>query len=244
MLLKNGRMVKTINFSAMRDVGDPVTSARIYNHQTADELVFLDISETKEDKKILFDIITKVAEECFMPLAVGGGIRSVEDIRKLLQAGADKVAINSYAVENPQFIREASLIFGSSTIVVSIDAKKNPQGKYEVYTKNGKEPTGLNPAEWAKEAERQGAGEILITSIDKEGTMGGYDLFLIESVVKSVSIPIIANGGAGKLEDFYEAVTNGRVSAVAAASLFHFTDQSPIKVRTYLKYQGVDMRNE
>lgn len=243
LLLKNGRMVKTINFSAMRDVGDPVTSARIYNHQTADELVFLDISETKEDKKILFDIITKVAEECFMPLAVGGGIRSVEDIRRLLQAGADKVAINSYAVENPQFIREASLIFGSSTIVVSIDVKKNSQGSYEVYIKNGKEATGLYPVEWAKEAERQGAGEILITSIDKEGTMGGYDFSLIESVAKSVSIPVIASGGAGKLEDFYEAINKG-VSAVAAASIFHFTDQSPIKVRTYLKYRGVDMRNE
>ncbi len=244
LLLKNGRMVKTINFSAMRDVGDPVTSARIYNHQTADELVFLDISETKEDKKILFDIITKVAEECFMPLAVGGGIRSIEDIRKLLQAGADKVTINTCAVENPQFIREASLIFGSSTIVVSIDAKKDSHGEYEVYTKNGKEPTGLNPVEWAKRAEQLGAGEILITSIDQEGTLQGYDLSLIEAVAKNVSIPVIANAGAGKLEDFYKAITEGGVSAVAAASIFHFTDQSPIKVRTYLKYRKIDIRNE
>ncbi len=243
LLLKNGRMVKTINFSALRDVGDPVTSARIYNHQTADELVFLDISETKEDKKILFDIITKVAEECFMPLAVGGGIRSVEDIRRLLQAGADKVIINTHAVGNPGFIREASLVFGSSTIVVSVDAKKNSHGEYEVYIKNGKEPTGLDPVKWAKEAERQGAGEILITSIDQEGTMKGYDFSLVKAVAKSISIPVIANGGAGKLEDFYDAITMGGVS-VAAASIFHFTDQSPIKVRTYLKYRGIDMRNE
>lgn len=244
LLLKNGRMVKTINFSAMRDVGDPITSARIYNHQTADELVFLDISETGENKKILFDIVTKVAEECFMPLAVGGGIRSIEDIRKLLQAGADKISINTHAVENPQFIREASLIFGSSTLVVSIDAKKNSLGKYEVYIKNGKEPTGLDPVEWAEEAERLGAGEILLTSIDQEGTLQGYDFPLIESVAKKVSIPVIANGGAGKLEDFYEAIMKGGVSAVAAASIFHFTDQSPIKVRTYLKNRKINIRNE
>lgn len=250
LLLKNGRMVKTKNFSSLRDVGDPVTSARIYNHQTVDELVFLDISETTDDKKILFEIINKVAGECFMPLAVGGGIKSIEDIRRLLEAGADKVLINTAAVETPEIIREAANIFGSSTIVVSIDAKKidshdgrNNQ-KYEVYIKNGKCPTGLDPIKWAKKAEELGAGEILITSIDQEGTMNGYDLQLIKSISDNVSIPVIANGGAGKLEDFYEAITFAEASAVAAASIFHFTDQSPIKVRSYLNYRNIQVRNE
>lgn len=239
-------MVKTVNFNSLRDVGDPITSARIYNHQTVDELVFLDISEITENKKILYDIITKVAEECFMPLTVGGGIRSIADIRKLLEAGADKVSINTGAVENPSLIKEAAEVFGSSTIVVSVDAKKNPEMKtgYEVYIKNGKFPVGLDPVQWAKEAEKLGAGEIMITSIDQEGTMNGYDLNLIRLVAEAVSIPVIAHGGAGKLEDFYEAIKNAKASAVAAASIYHFTDQSPIKVRTYLKYRQIEIRNE
>lgn len=246
LLLKNGRMVKTKQFGSMRDVGDPVTSARIYNHQTVDELVFLDISETTENKKILYGIITKVAGECFMPLTVGGGIRSIEDIRKLLEAGADKISVNTGAVENPNLVKEAAKVFGSSTIIVSIDAKKNPKMKtgYEVYTKNGKFPTGLDPVQWAKEAEKLDAGEIMITSIDQEGTMEGYDLSLIKAVAEAVSIPVIANGGAGKLEDFYDAVKTAKASAVAAASIYHFTDQSPIKVRTYLKCRQIEIRNE
>lgn len=243
LLLKEGRMVKTINFDSFRDVGDPITSARIYNSQTVDELVFLDISETKDDKQILFDIITKVAEECFMPLTIGGGIRSIEDIRKLLEAGADKVAINTCAVENSNLIKEAANIFGSSTIIVSIDVKKI-ENKYEVYTKNGKHPTGLDPIKWAREAEKLGAGEILITYINNEGTMKGYDIDLIKSISDNLSIPVIVNGGAGKLEDFYDAITMGNVSAVAAASIFHFTDQSPIKVKSYLTYKNINIRNE
>lgn len=244
LLLKNGRMVKTKRFSSLRDVGDPVTSARIYNHQTVDELVFLDISEAAKDKMILFDIVTRVAGECFMPLTVGGGIKSIEDIRKLLEVGADKVVINTSAVENPGLIQEASTIFGSSTIIVSIDAKKIRDNKYEVYIKNGKYPTGLDPVNWARKAEELGAGEILITSIDREGTMEGYDLQLIKSIANNVSIPVIANGGAGKLEDFYGAINFANASAVAAASIFHFTDQSPIKVRSYLNYQKINVRNE
>ena len=244
LLLKNGRMVKTINFSALRDVGDPITSARIYNHQTVDELIFLDISETDEKKKILFDIIRKVAEECFMPLTVGGGIKSINDIRMLLQIGADKVAINTHAVTNPLLIKEAAEMFGSSTIVISIDVKKNSDNQYKVFINNGSKETNLNPVDWAKKVENLGAGEILITSIDKEGTMQGYDQYLIKLITQNVTIPVIANGGAGKLEDFYEAITLGNVSAVAAASIFHFTDQSPIKVRTYLKYKQINVRNE
>jgi len=241
LLLKDGRMVKSVRFGGYRDVGHPVTTAKIYDAQRADELIFLDISASREGRRTLFDYVRQVAEECFMPLGVGGGITSIEDIRELLKSGADKVVINTAAVENPELIRKAASRFGSSTIVVSIDVKKTPDGKYEVFTRGATAATGLDPVIWAKEAQNLGAGEILITSVDQEGTLAGYDTALIRSVAEAVSIPVIAHGGAGKLSDFKEAIAAG-ASAVAAASIFHFTDQSPIKTRKYLHDAGVSVR--
>jgi len=241
LLLKDGRMVKSINFGNYRDVGHPLTTAKIYDAQRADELLFLDISASREGRKILFDLIRQVAEECFMPLGVGGGITSVEDIRELLKSGADKAVINTAAVENPDLVKKAALRFGSSTVAVSIDVKKNAQGENEVFIRGASEPTGLSPAAWAKQAEGLGAGEIILTSVDREGTMSGYDLELIRAVTGAVSIPVIAHGGAGKLSDFQEALVAG-ASAVSAASIFHFTDQSPIKARKYLFDKGLNIR--
>ncbi len=241
LLLKDGRMVKSVRFGGYRDVGHPVTTAKIYEAQRADELIFLDISASQEGRRTLFDYARQAAEECFMPLGIGGGIRSVEDIRELLKGGADKVVINTAAVENPELIRKAALRFGSSTIVVSIDVKKNVKGNYEVFIKGGTKSTGLDPVIWAKQAEELGAGEIFITSIDKEGTMSGYDLDLLRVVSQAVLIPVIAHGGAGKLSDFKEAIEAG-ASAVSAASIFHFTDQSPIKARKYLFDAGINVR--
>ncbi|OGD71828.1 imidazole glycerol phosphate synthase subunit HisF [Candidatus Collierbacteria bacterium RIFCSPHIGHO2_02_FULL_49_10] len=241
LLLKDGRMVKSVRFGGYRDVGHPVTTAKIYDAQRADELIFLDISASREERRTLFDYVRQVAEECFMPLGVGGGITSVEDIRELLKSGADKVVINTAAIENPELVRKAALRFGSSTIVVSIDVKKTQDGKYEVFIRGATTSTGLDPVTWAKEVEGLGAGEILITSVDQEGTMAGYDTILIRNVAEAVSIPVIAHGGAGKLSDFKEAIVAG-ASAVAAASIFHFTDQSPIKTRKYLHDAGVNVR--
>ena len=241
LLLKDGRMIKTIQFGSFRDVGDPVNAAKIYNAQRADELLILDISASTEGRKTLYDIIHQVAEECFMPLGVGGGIRTPEDIRKLLNIGADKVVINTAAVENPTFIKEASEKFGSSTIVLSIDVKKNKDGKHEVFIKSGKLATGLDPIEWAKKMEKAGAGEIMITSVDNEGKQNGLDINLVENIVKEVSVPVIASGGVGQLSDFQSAYNVG-ATAVAAASIFHFTDQSPIMARNYLTTNKANVR--
>ncbi len=241
LLLKDGRMVKSVQFADYRDVGHPVTTAKIYDAQRADELLFLDISASREDRKTFLDLVQTVAEECFMPLGVGGGITSVNEIRDLLKSGADKIVINTAAVENPELIQDAARRFGSSTIVVSIDVKKNPNGRDEVFIRGASEPTGLDPVVWAKQVEDLGAGEILLTSVDREGTMAGYDLPLLAGVVSKVSIPVIAHGGAGKLSDFKDAISAG-ASAVSAASIFHFTDQSPIKARKYLFDQGVNVR--
>ncbi len=241
LLLKDGRMVKSIKFTNYRDVGHPLTTAKIYDAQRADELLFLDISASREGRKILFDLVRQVAEECFMPLGVGGGIASIEDVREILKSGADKVVINTAAVENPEFITKAATRFGSSTIVVSIDVKKNTGGSNEVFIRGASMPTGLDPVSWAKQVEQLGAGEILITSIDQEGTLSGYDLDLVGQIASAVSIPVIAHGGAGKLSDFKEAIIAG-ASAVSAASIFHFTDQSPIKTRKYLFDAGVNVR--
>lgn len=242
LLLKKGRLVKTLQFGKYRDVGEPVSQAKIYDAQKADELIFLDIDATSEKRAAAYEVIRNAANECFMPMTIGGGIGNIETIHRMLEIGADKVAINAAAAENPLFIREAAAKFGSQCIVVSIDVKKN-NGIYEVFTHNGKKPTGKDPVEWAREVERLGAGEILLTSIDNEGTMKGYDLGLIKSVADAVGIPVIANGGAGNLQDFHDAIMIGKASAVAAGSLFHFTDQNLIKTRRFLKIHGVDVRN-
>ena len=242
LLLRNQRLVKPIQFNNYRDVGNPVSQAKIYDAQLADELVFLDIDATSENRNSLISTIKDVSKECFMPLTVGGGVRTIEDISRLLAAGADKVSINAAAVENPLFIKQAADKFGSQCIVIAIDVKKTNK-RYEVFTRNGKKATGKQAVEWAKEVEKLGAGEILLTSIDLEGTMKGYDLKLLKSVANAVDIPVIANGGAGNLQDFYDALTKANASAVAAGSLFHFTDQSLIKTRRFLKVHGVEVRN-
>lgn len=242
LLLKDGRMVKSIQFGQYRDVGNPVTAARVYDAQRADELIFLDISASTEKRGVLFDIIREVSDECFMPLGVGGGVTSIEDMRVLLKNGADKVIINTAAFENPQLITEAANMFGSSTVLVSIDVKKNTRGTEEVFVYGGSVSTGIEPIEWSRRVESLGAGEIFLTSIDHDGMMGGYNIELIRSVADAVSIPVIASGGVGKLDDFIEGIIEGHASAVSAASMFHFTDQSPIKVRKFLHDRGIHVR--
>ena len=242
LLLKDGRMVKGKNFSSFRDVGNPVMAAKVYNAQKVDELIFLDICPTNESRAKVFRIIQDAASECFMPLTVGGGVKNCEDITAFLNIGADKVAINSAAVRNPDLIREASNIFGDQCIVVSVDYKKCSDGKYRVYIDMGRTETSLHPLEHVQNCVQLGAGEILLTSIDREGAMQGYDLELIKAVCDAVNVPVIASGGAGTLEDFLQAFTNTGVSAVSAGSIFHFTDQSPIKARFYLSNCGVNVR--
>lgn len=241
LLLKDGRMIKTIQFDSFRDVGDPITAARVYDAQRADELLFLDISASTDGRAILFDIVKEVSAECFMPLGVGGGIRTIEDMRRLLVNGADKVIINTAAIEDPNLITAAAERFGSSTIVVSIDTRKKNEGGYEVYSRRGTVATGLDPVVWAKKAAELGAGEIMIMSIEQEGTMKGLDLDLVQTVCSAVSVPVIASGGVGHLSDFEQAFAAG-ASAVAAGSIFHFTDQSPIMTRSYLYNNGVAIR--
>ncbi|MBI2644472.1 MAG: imidazole glycerol phosphate synthase subunit HisF [Candidatus Wildermuthbacteria bacterium] len=244
LLLKNGRMVKPIKFGegGERDVGWPITTARIYDSQDPDELVFLDITATGEGRQFLFDTLREVAANSFLPLTAGGGVKTIEDINELLKAGADKVSINTAAVEQPQLIREGAEKFGVQCIVVAIDVRETKPGYYEVFTHGGKTPTGLEAVAWAKEAARLGAGEILLTSIDREGTMQGYDTKLIRMVADAVSIPVIAHGGAGTRQHFVDAVREGHASAVAAASVFHFTDSNLTQVKSYLFNAGVPVR--
>ncbi len=239
--VNKGRVVKGINFVNLIDAGDPVEQAVIYDEQGADELVFLDITATYEERKTIIDVVEKTAEKVFMPLAVGGGIRTIEDIRALLKAGADKVSINSAAVQNPDFINEACEIFGSQCIVVAIDAKRTKIG-FEVFIKGGREPTGIDAIQWAKEVERRGAGEILLTSIDTDGTKNGYDIELTKIISEEVERPVIASGGAGKLEHFSEVFEKTEAEAALAASVFHFGEMSIADVKRYLKEGGVSVR--
>lgn len=235
-------MIKPKQFGEYRDVGNPRTVAKVFDAQKADELIFLDITSTAENRHLLLDIVTAVAEECFMPLTVGGGVKTIEQARELLLRGADKISINTAAVERPEFITELSDRFGKSTVVVSIDFKKNTEGKTEVFTNRGQKPTGLDPVEWAKEIEKRGAGEILLTSIDREGTMQGYDLEMIRAVSDAVTIPVIASGGVGSVQDFVDGIILGKASAVGAASIFHFTDQSIFKAHSHMKEAGLPVR--
>ncbi|MCL5407046.1 MAG: AglZ/HisF2 family acetamidino modification protein [Patescibacteria group bacterium] len=222
LLFEDLGLVKTIKFQNPTYIGDPINAVRIFNQKEVDELVFLDIKATRENRLISIKYINKLSDECFMPLTVGGGIRSLKDIKDLFNAGVEKVAINTYGIENPKFIKMAAENFGSQSILVSIDAKLNFNGQYEVYTHEGTKPTGLKPDQVAKEMERMGAGEIMINSIDRDGTFSGYDLKLIKLVADAVNIPVIACGGASSVEDFIQAVKVGHASAVAAGSFFVF----------------------
>lgn len=242
LLLQNGRCIKTIRFQDARDTGNPATAAKVYDAQGADELLFLDISATTENRATLFDIVARTAEGCFMPLTVGGGVRTVEDIRTLLHAGADKVAINTEAVRRPEFVREAARRFGSQCVVVAIDARRTERGGYEIFTHRGREAGGIDPVTWARRMVEHGAGEIFLNSIDRDGTMQGYDLELVRAVADAVTVPVIASGGAGTLQHLVEGVRDGHASAVAAASIFHFTDQSLIKAKSFMRQAKLDVR--
>jgi cyclase len=236
-----GRVVKGVKFQNLRDAGDPVEVAKSYEEQSADELVFLDITASAEERKIMIEVVQRVAETIFIPFTVGGGVSSLEDIRRLLSAGADKVSINTAAVKNPQLIYESAKRFGSQCIVVAIDAKRSERG-WEVYIHGGRTPTGLDAVEWAKRVEGLGAGEILLTSMDADGTKKGYDIELCRAVASAVSIPVIASGGAGTMEHFYEVFTKTNVDAALAASLFHFKEVSIPELKAYLKNKGVHVR--
>ncbi len=239
--VKNGRVVKGTQFVDLKDAGDPVENAMAYDQQGADEIAFLDITASYEKRDILIDIVRRTAEEIFIPLTVGGGVRSLEDIRRLLKAGADKVSINTAAVKDPHFVERASKRFGSQCIVIAIDAKRKGEG-WEVYTHGGRVPAGVDAVLWAKRMEEKGAGEILLTSMDRDGTKDGYDIELTRTISEKVSIPVIASGGVGTLEHLYEGLILGKASAVLAASIFHYREYTVQQVKEYLKEKGVTVR--
>jgi imidazole glycerol-phosphate synthase subunit HisF len=239
--VKAGRVVKGVKFVELRDAGDPVEVACLYDRQGADELCFLDITASHENREIILDVVARTADQVFMPLTVGGGINKVEDIRRLLRAGTDKVSINTGAVNRPEFVSEAAEAFGSQCIVVAIDAKQ-ANGRWEVFTHGGRKPTGIDACQWAEKMERYGAGEILLTSMDRDGTKAGYDLELTRAVSDRVSIPVIASGGVGNLEHIYEGLTKGKASAALAASIFHYREYSIAECKNYLHSRGIPVR--
>lgn len=239
----NGRVVKGVNFVDLKDAGDPVEIAKAYDQAGADELVFLDITATSEERNTVVDLVRRVAECVFIPFTVGGGIRTVEDFRTLLREGADKISINSAAIQNPQLIHDAAEKFGSQCVVVAIDVKKRPDGSgWNVYRSGGRIDTGLDAVEWAKKAEALGAGEILLTSMDGDGTKEGYDLEVTKTIAEAVAIPVIASGGAGTLEHFKDAFTIGKADAALAASLFHYKELEIREVKEYLRREGISVR--
>lgn len=240
--VKEGRVVKGTNFVGLRDAGDPVERAAAYDIEGADELVFLDITASFEERKAMLDVIKATAGQVFMPLTVGGGIASVDDIRNALRAGADKTSLNSAAVKNPQLIADGAKLFGSQCIVLAIDARRTGDHKWEVYVQGGRKPTGLDAVEWAKKGVELGAGEILLTSMDADGTKNGYDVELTKAISSVVNVPVIASGGAGKLEDFYEVLVEGGADAVLAASLFHYKELTISQVKEYLRERGIEVR--
>jgi cyclase len=240
--IKDGRVVKGINFVNLRDAGDPVGQARVYNEEGADELVFLDITATHEDRDTVLQMARDVAEQVFIPFTVGGGIRTVDDMRAILRAGADKVSVNSAAVKDPALISAGAAEFGAQAIVVAIDARRRDEGHWEVYVRGGRTPTGIDAVAWARTAEAHGAGEILLTSMDGDGTQAGYDLALTRAIVDAVSIPVIASGGAGRVEDFAAALTTGGADAALAASLFHYRQLSIGDVKRHLAAAGIPVR--
>jgi cyclase len=238
-----GRVVKGVKFQELRDAGDPVECAKAYDAQGADELVFLDITASSDGRSIMHDVVARTAEQCFMPLTVGGGLRSVDDIEAMLKSGADKVSLNTAAIKSPKLIADSSRRFGNQCIVVAIDAKREPDGKsWRVYTHGGRNPTELDAVKWAMHAVSLGAGEILLTSMDCDGTQAGYDVALTRAISDAVSVPVIASGGAGKMEHFAEVLDAGHASAVLAASLFHFGTFTIPQVKDYLSNHGVPVR--
>ncbi|WP_293704208.1 imidazole glycerol phosphate synthase subunit HisF [uncultured Parasutterella sp.] len=237
-----GRVVKGTNFVDLRDAGDPVEIARRYDEQGADELTFLDITATSDERDLILKVIEDVAAQVFIPLTVGGGVRKAEDVRRLLNAGADKVSINSAGVNNPDLIAETSSIYGSQAIVVAIDAKRRGDGTWEVYTRGGRTPTGIDAVEWAKKVEKLGAGEILLTSMDGDGTKAGFDLELTRAVSDSVSIPVIASGGVGNLQHLVDGIVEGHADAVLAASIFHFGEYTIEEAKRYMQERGIPVR--
>jgi cyclase len=240
--VKDGRVVKGVNFLDLVDAGDPVEQARIYDSEGADELIFLDITASSDNRDTLFDAVASTAEQCFMPLTVGGGVRAVEDIRKLLLAGADKVSINTAAVNRPEFVREAAQKFGTQCIVVAIDAKRVGPGSFEVFTHGGRNETGIDAIDWALQMVEHGAGEILLTSMDRDGTKSGFDLPLTRAISDAVSIPVVASGGVGSLDHFAEGVLEGGASAVLAASVFHFGEFRVSEAKARMAAAGIPVR--
>ena len=240
--VKDGRVVKGVQFVHLRDAGDPVEIAAYYDKSMADELVFLDITASSDARNIMLDVVRRTAEQVFIPLTVGGGIRTVEDFRTILSAGADKISVNSAALKRPELITEAALRFGSQCVVVAIDAKRRPGGGFDVYLNGGRVNTGKDAVAWAKEAEERGAGEILLTSMDQDGAKTGYDIALTKAISSAVSIPVIASGGAGEKAHFLEALTEGGADAALAASLFHYRELEIREVKEYLKEHGVAVR--
>lgn len=240
--VKDGRVVKGVNFVDLVDAGDPVGQARVYDAAGADELCFLDITASHENRDTIFDVVAGTAEQCFMPLTVGGGVRAVEDIRKLLLAGADKVSINTAAVHNPEFVREAAEKFGSQCIVVAVDAKQAGADRFEIFTHGGREATGIDAVEWVRRMAELGAGEILLTSMDRDGTRRGFDLPLTRAVADAVPIPVIASGGVGTLDHLADGVTQGHAAAVLAASIFHFGEFSIAEAKAHMQRKGIPIR--
>ena len=245
--VKDGRVVKGVNFISLRDAGDPVEQASVYDAQGADELCFLDITASSDNRSILFDVVSRTAERCFMPLTVGGGVRVVEDVRKLLLAGADKVSINTAAVTRPEFVGEAAEKFGSQCVVVAIDAKKvSPPGapdRWEIFTHGGRNATGIDAVDWAKRMASLGAGEILLTSMDRDGTRDGFDIALTRKVADAITIPVIASGGVGKLDDLVAGIRDGHATAVLAASIFHFGQHSIGEAKAHMRAAGIPVRD-
>ena len=240
--VEGGRVVKGVNFVDLVDAGDPVEQARVYDISGADELTFLDITASHEYRDTIYDVVSKTAEQCFMPLTVGGGVRSTDDVRKLLQAGADKVSINTAAVTNPDLVREAAEKFGSQCIVVSVDAKSIGKERFEIFTHGGRNATGLDAIDWSKRMTSLGAGEILLTSMDGDGTRNGYDLQLTQAISNAVGVPVIASGGVGTLQDLVDGATLGKADAVLAASIFHFGEHSIAEAKRALLEAGVAVR--
>ena len=239
--VKNGRVVKGINFVDLKDAGDPVEQAKIYSDGGADEICFLDITASNENREIIYDVVKKTSKKCFVPLTVGGGVRSIDDIKKLLNFGADKVSINTAAVQSPEVVGESSKKFGSQCIVVAIDAKKNAD-KWEVFTHGGRNKTGIDAIEFAKKMEENGAGELLITSMDRDGTQVGYDIELMSTISSKVNIPIIASGGVGNLDHLVDGIKFGNANAVLAASIFHYGKYSVKQAKEYLDSKGIPVR--
>lgn len=240
--VKDGRVVKGVNFVGLKDAGDPVEQARIYDAQGADELCFLDITASSDNRETIYDVVRRTAEQCFMPLTVGGGVREVEDVRKLLLAGADKVSINTAAVNRPEFVREAAEKFGSQCIVVAIDAKMTGPGKFEIFTHGGRKPTGIDAVEWAKRMVDYGAGEILLTSMDRDGTREGFNIPLTRAIADAVTVPVIASGGVGNLDHLSEGILEGHATAVLAASIFHFGEYTIAEAKQAMRDAGIAVR--